>query len=525
VVGFLDREHGEIVEVPHHPSTTLRVAPLPSKAGEDLGCVKIGVAFLALALAGCTVGPNFERPAAPPTTAGYRAPDDATVPNPATPNPAAPQPTLGAAPTRAWWKAFASPALDTLVDRAIANNPSLAASNATLARARAQIAAVAGRGLPQLDADARVEREQVNLAAFGFDGVSVPGAAIDNPTFDLYTVGGGVSYDLDLFGANRRRVEQARAQAEAQLRQTEAAHLTIAGRVVTQVLTIAAIRARIATAEHLLDEDRHLVDLTDARRRAGDGTMVEVLNVQAQLANDRGDLPQLRQQLDEARHMLATLIGVAPADLGPTDYDLAGFALPASVPVALPSQLVRNRPDILQAEADLHAATAAVGIATAQLYPDISIGATISYAAPGAGDLFSSGFRGFDIVSGLTAPIFHGGTLKAQRQAAVETARASAATYRQTVLASFQQVADLVAALQSDQRSVANQQDAVDIAGRSRDLSQRSFTVGNTGILTVLDAERLYQRARLALVDARARQYLDIARLYVATAGGWTGPA
>lgn len=473
---------------------------------------------LALALAACTVGPDFHAPP-PPAAGSYLGPAEATATAPGAPRAA----YEAEAPLR-WWEAFGSPQLDALVDRAIANNASLAASNATLARAREQIAAVAGRRLPQVDLNGRVEREQVNLAAFGFDSSAIPGVSA-NPLFNLYTVGGGVSYDLDLFGANRRRLEQARAEAEAQLRQTEAAHLTIAGRVVNQVLTIAAIRARIAATEDLLAGDRRLVALTEARRKGGEGTLVEVLNVQSQLANDEGDLPQLLQQLDAARHMLATLVGVTPAEIGPTDFDIARLTLPGEVPVTLPSRLVRRRPDILQAEADLHAATAAVGVATAQLYPDITLGATLSTTTPVTAGLFTGASRAFDLFAGLSAPIFHGGTLKAQKRAAVDAAQASAATYRQTVLEAFQQVADLLAALQADRRSLVNQRSAADTAGRNRDLSRRSFQVGNSGILNVLDAERLYQRAELALVDARARQYLNVARLYVATAGGWTGPA
>jgi NodT family efflux transporter outer membrane factor (OMF) lipoprotein len=402
----------------------------------------------------------------------------------------------------------------------MADNQSLAASNATLARAQAQVAAVAGRLTPQLDTNARAEREEINLEAFGFNPATFPG--LGNPTLSLYTVGGGIGYDTDLFGASRRRLEQARAQADAQRRQAEAAHLVIAGRVVNAALTIAAIRARIATYEALLADDRQLVDLTEERRRAGEGTLVEVLSTQSQSADDRGGLPQLAQQLDEARHMLATLLGEPPADLAPANFDFQQFTLPPNVPVAMPSRLVRQRPDILQAEADWHAATAAIGIATASLYPDVTLGGTLSTAAPAAASLFSNSFRSFDLFAGLTAPIFHGGTLKAQQRAAVAAARSSAAAYRETVLESFQQVADLLDALQNDQRSVSNQLDAVQTATRNRDLSRQSFEAGNTGILNVLDAERLYQRAQLALVDATARQYVDVARLFVATAGGWT---
>ena len=468
-------------------------------------------ATAAATLAGCTVGPDFERPAAPGETT-YVSPSDPTLRDTKGPTTLA-----GAGPQLAWWQAFGSPALNGFVEQAIAHNASLEASNATLAAARQELVAARGRQLPQVDATARVEHEQVNLQAFGFPG--------QNPEFDLYSVGGGISYPLDLFGGRRRRTEQVGAQAEAQLRQTQAAHLSIAGQVVNQVLLIAAIRARIETADRLLEEDRRNIDLTQKRKDAGEGTLVEVLNAQAQFEADRGDIPQLGQQLAEARHLLATLTGIAPSALGATDFTFTSFTLPRTVPVTLPSALVHQRPDILQAEATLHASTAAIGVATAQLYPDITLGGTVTQGTPAFDKIFSSATRGFDLFAGLTAPLFHGGTLKAEKRAAVARAQAADATYRQTVLDAFRQVADLLQSLDSDARSVANQHEAVDVASRSLRLSRRSFQVGNTGILQTLDSERLYQRASSNLVDAQARQFLNVARLYVATAGGWTGNA
>lgn len=461
------------------------------------------------ALAGCTVGPDFARPQAPAAT-GYQPAGEAPPP----------RVVFGDGPEQRWWTAFGSPQLNALVDQAIAHNRSLAASNATLAASRDEVRAIAGRRLPQIDANARADQQQVNLAAFGFSRNN-PLAPGGNPEFNLYTVGGGISYDLDLFGGLRRSVEQSAAQAEAQQRQTEAAHLSIAGQVVNQVLTIAALNAQIATARALLADDQRNVDLTQKRRAGGEGTLVEVLNAQSQYAADRGDLPQLDQQLAEARHLLATLIGTTPDALPSTDIALDRLTLPATIPVALPSALVHRRPDILQAEAQLHAATAAIGVATARLYPDITLGATLTQGAPAVGDLVKNAFRGYDLFAGLTAPIFHGGTLKADRAAAVDRARASQASYEQTVLVAFSQVADLLSAMQNDTRSVADQQASVEIAERSRHLSRCSFEVGNSGILQVLETERLYQRASNGLVVARTRQFLNVARLYVATAGGW----
>ncbi len=475
--------------------------------------LRLAILLAVSALGACTtVGPDFARPPEPVDQA-YLSPQEL-----AGADAAGPQSVLGEGPQTRWWTVFHSPELDALVDRALAQNRSLAAANATLARAYAELGEVRGQSLPQVDANAKVDQQQFNLAAFGFEGA--------NPEFTLYTLGGGVSYDLDLFGGNRRRVEAASARAEAQLRQTEAAHLALAGRVVNQALAQAAIRARIAVAEGLVAEDQRNVDLIDRRRRGGDGTMVEVLNARSQLAADLAELPPLRQQLAEANHMLAILLGEAPAAGDVPAFDLDSLALPQAIPVALPSQLVRHRPDILQAEADLHAATASVGIATAALYPDITLGASVTQGQPdGVDHLFTDMFRGYNLFAGVTAPIFHGGTLKARRQAAEAEAQAAQARYEQTVIEAFGQVADLLTALRHDADAVQGQREAVDVAARSLHLSRRSFEVGNSGVLQVLDSERIYQRALSGLVEARARQYRDVTRLFVATAGGWTGGA
>lgn len=457
-------------------------------------------------LGACTAGPNFARPDTPPPQAGY-ASDGAG------------RAALGEGPEIQWWKAFRSPELDSLVARALASNRSLAASKATLESAQERIAAVAGRRLPQVDANARAEYQQFNLSAFGLSGGAFP--SLGNPRFDLYTLGAGVGYDLDLFGRNRRALEQTTAEAETRQRQTEAAHLLIAGRVVQQVLAIAALNDRIATERALLNEDERNFTLTQARQRGGVGTMVEVLSAEGQLAADRANLPALEQQLAEARAMLAVLVGLSPAELESTPFVLKSFALPAQVPVALPSALVRKRPDILEAEARLHAATAAIGVAEADLYPDVTLGASLTQSTSQPGKLLSSNFRAFDVFAGLTAPIFHGGTLKAQKRGAEADARAAAATYQQVVLEAFGQVSGLLSALDTDSRALATQQRAAEIADRSLYLSRRSFQVGNSGVLQVLDASRSYQRAQIALLEVRARQYVNVARLHAATAGGW----
>lgn len=471
--------------------------------------------FPLLLLAGCkTVGPDFQRPET--AASGAYAQPGAIAKGPVA--------ALGQGPQLRWWESFGSPELDVLVNRALAQNHSLAASVATLERVGERARAVTGQAQPQAEANARISHQQVNLSGFGLDPGSF-GVALGNPEFTLYSVGGGISYDLDLFGGKRRASERALADAETQLRETEAAHLTIAGRVVMQVLTIAALNDRIAAQQALVAEDERNVRLTEAKRRGGEGTMVEVLSAQGQLAGDQAALPQIEQTRAEARNMLAVLLGVSPAELGATPFSLTALRLPSEVPVTLPSELAAKRPDILAAEARLHSATAAIGVATARLYPSITLGASFEQSTRHPETLFNASSNGFNLFGGLTAPILNGGTLKAEKRAAEAEARASAARYQQTVLEAFGQISDLLAALGNDASAVNLRSDAAAIANRSLALSRRSFQVGNSGVLQVLDASRLAQQAQLGLLDARAKQLLDVARLYVATAGGWTGQA
>jgi NodT family efflux transporter outer membrane factor (OMF) lipoprotein len=470
------------------------------------------VATLAL-LTGCkTVGPDFQRPAAASGTL-YSAAANTSAKGPVA--------TLGEGPQARWWEAFESAELNTLVARALAGNQSLAASMATLERAREAVKAANGRLQPQVNVNGQVEHQKLNLNAFGFDA-STFGIAIDSPAFTLYSVGGGISYDLDLFGGNHRALEQSTADAEAQLHESEAAHLTLAGRAVMQALMIAALNDRITAQQSLVSEDERNVTLTERKQQGGAGTLVEVLTARQQLANDRAGLPQLDQQRTEARNLLAILLGTTPGELGPTNLSLAAITLPSQVPVTLASELVHKRPDILAAESRLHAATAAIGVAQARLYPSISLGASFSQMATHPEDIFKGSANSFALLGGVTAPIFHGGTLTAAKRGAEAEAKASTARYRQTVLEAFGQVSDLLSALDNDSRSLALQNDAAAIAERSLGLSRRSFAVGNSGVLQVIEASRSVERTRIALVDARARQYINVARLYVATAGGWT---
>jgi NodT family efflux transporter outer membrane factor (OMF) lipoprotein len=479
-------------------------APAPFRRAASL-------AVLAAALAGCTtVGPNFKRPDAP-TTAGYAAAGEA--------GPAAQQVKLGETVAERWWDYFASPELDQVMRMAVADNPSLAAADATLASAQDQIRATQALSSPQLNGTAGVSYQRINLASYGFDVSSFPGLD-PNPSFALYSIGAAASYSLDPFGLNKRQVEGAVARAENLAHQADAAYLTLTGNVALQAAYIAAARAQIAVVEQILADDQRVIDLARKAESLGGEAEGPRINAQAQLAADQARLPPLRQELDAARHALAMLVGKAPADWSPPDFDLAKLTLPAQVPLSLPSQLVRQRPDILAAEARLHAATADVGVATAKLYPTLDLTATLTQSNLSLPSLFTTQGTSAGIAAQLAGPIYDGGRRRAERKAAQDTARAALFTYQATVVQAFVQVADLLQALAHDEQAVTAQARTRDSAEASLRLANSAFNGGAAGYLPVIDAQRQVNAARLDYVRAEAQRYVHTVQLFAATGSG-----
>jgi NodT family efflux transporter outer membrane factor (OMF) lipoprotein len=481
------------------------------------GKAAASVAAFAL-LAGCqTVGPSFRAPPAPGTTAYTQAGDAA---------PNAEHIALGQKVADDWWRAFQSPDLDRVMRQALAGNPSLAAANATLAALHADLAAVKGQRLPEVDISAGVERERLNFQALGLSSSTVPGLSVDNnPTFPLYSVGPSATYSLDLWGGVHRQVESAAARAQAQARQVDAAYLTLTGNVATQAALIAAVRAEIAAVKAVVEDDERNIGLVRSASRVGGVAREETVNADAQIAADNALLPPLEQQLSLARHALARLVGEGPADWTPPDFDISTLALPTTVPVSLPSALVRERPDILQAEAELHAATAEIGVATAKLYPNITLSAALTESALTPGTVFSATGTAYTIGAGLTAPLFDGGRLRARRRAAVAEAEVAAHTYRATVLHAFTEVADLLAALGHDEEALAAAQRQQTTAEAALNFAQMAYREGGAGLIPVVIAERQLNNARLGVVRAQAQRYLDTIQLFVATGHGWSGTA
>ncbi len=475
-----------------------------------LACVLGGAAVLA----GCRSGPDFKRPD-PPHVDRYTA--ERLQIESGGPSAVDQQIVLGAGLCQDWWRLFRSDALDVIVKRALDGNRTLAAANATLAQAHELAEAEAGSLYPQLAMTAGAGRQKYGAQFFGtFQRL---------PPFTYYSLGPTVSYAIDYTGGTARSVEQHYALAEYQRQQLNAAYLMVTGHAVMQSLQIARLQAQIATVEAILEEDRRNRQLVQVAYEAGSVSRVDVVSAESQLASDATLLPPLRQDLAVARHSLSVVLGQLPAEAVPAEIELSQVTLPRDLPVSLPSELVHRRPDILASEAQLHAATAAVGVAASNLYPHIVLTGSLGLQSTVPGRLFEGANNAYNAIGSLTAPLFDAGTLRAQKRAAVDALQASAANYRQTVLAAFGQVADSLEALDHDGQELDAQAHAQDAARENVDLTRKSYNEGNVGVLQVLDAERLFQNARLGYVRAQAQRYMDTVQLFLALGGADPDPA
>jgi len=461
-----------------------------------------GVAALA-ALAGCVAGPTFVAPA-DPRAAHYTAD---TLPNLAASD-TSPDSTLPL--PRQWWSLLNAPRLDNAIRQALDANRSLDAARSTLAQAQALRGAAESGRYPHVELDASAGRQKYGAAFLGPDRL---------PPFSYFSIGPAVSYTFDIAGGVRHTIEQQRALTDYQQYELAAAALSVSGNVAMQALALASARAQIDTLQSLLADDRSNLKLVQDSFDDGAATRVDLLNAQSQLANDETLLPPLRRDLSVASHALALLAGSTPAEWSVPDFKLEEFNPPAHLPLAVPSQLVHRRPDILVAEAQLHAATAAAGVASANLYPQISLTASASLQANTLHDLFDASSAAGALGGSLTQPLFDHGALRARRQAALDAMHASLANYEQVVLSSFAQVADALEALDHDQELLASEQRAVAIANDNLALTRESFSAGNSGVLQVLEAQRQNEQASIGLVHAQAQRLQDTVQLLLALGG------
>lgn len=407
-----------------------------------------------------------------------------------------------------WWSAFGASQLDALVEEAMRNSPTVAEADAALDAASAARDAAFGGAFPQLDAVAGAERARVNAAAFGFEGF---------PTVEVsrYTAGLGVSYDLDLFGGQRRARESAVARLEAELFRNHAARLTLAADIAATAIDVAVARAELEAIERIVEDDARTLDLVERALAAGAVANLHRIRAQSQLAQDASEIPRIRSRLAGAQTQLSILVGRAPGAGAPIVFALEDFEAPLT-PQSVPSALLRGRPDILAAEAALHAATADIGVRVANLYPQIRLSGDYAQTSLSPDTLFQYSSAGWSLGPTIRLPLFNGGLLRAEVRRAEAEARRADARYRATVLRAFGQVTDayVEVALAAEQRDLLGQ--SVALAEENLRLNRRAYETGAGTLLGVIDAQRQANLARRAQVRAVGAHLTAIARLYSA---------
>lgn len=466
--------------------------------------------FATSMLTACAVGPDFVRPLSPtPSRYTNEPPAIATV----SADGKTQRFTSGAGINAEWWRLFKSSKLDEVVRQAIAHSPTLEASEATLRHSQDNLRAGYGVFFPQIDAGLEGRRQRTAPLQ---DGLQTPGTI-----FNLVTLSGSIGYTLDVFGGERRMVEGLRAQTDYQENANKAAYLALSANVVNASIALAGYAAQIRAIEQLIVLEAAQLDATQAQVRAGTVSFASILSMRSLIAANQAALAPLRQKSDQAAHLLATLEGLLPSEATLPGIDLDGFTLPLDLPVSLPSDLVRERPDILQAEAQMHVASANIGVATAAMFPSISLTGTYGVAGTSFGNLSAESGRFWSIGPSISIPLFHGGSLWYGRKAAIDAYQLSQANYRQTVLTAFAQVADSLKALEHDAETLQAQTEAQMSAAEALHLLQANYRAGLVAYLDVLTADVQFHQATIGYLQAVAQRHQDTVALFVALGGGW----
>jgi NodT family efflux transporter outer membrane factor (OMF) lipoprotein len=468
---------------------------------------------LMLSLPGCAVGPNFKLP--PPPAGDAYTSEMLPIQTQSTD-------AAGGEPQRfqfghdlpgEWWTLFGSIKLDELIHEAMANYPDIASQQAALRAARENVRAEKGVFFPQIQGAGNGTREQVSGASIG------PGF----PGFiaNIYQANVNVSYAFDVFGGERRAVEGLQAQAGAQSFKLEASYLTLTSNVAATAIQLASVHDQIAATREIVALEAKQLAIIERRFELGSQTRADVLQQQASLAAVRATLPSLQQQLAVAEHQLAVLTGHLPHDAPRAEFELSDLTLPEDLPVTLPSSLVAQRPDIKVQEMMMHQASAAIGVATANMLPQFTLtgaygGESLSFAS-----LIKPGSNTWNFAAAITQPLFEGGMLRAKRRAAIDVFDQAGAQYRLVVLQAFQNVADTLTALDNDAQEFRAEFDAVNAAKASLDLIQKQYDRGAVNSIFLLTAQQTYQQARIAYVRAAASRYIDTVSLFQALGGGW----
>jgi NodT family efflux transporter outer membrane factor (OMF) lipoprotein len=465
-----------------------------------------------VALAGCAVGPDFRSP-------DMATPDQYTV----SPLPAQTAAALSETGTTQrfafakdlpdqWWTLFGSPELDKMIKQGLTDSPTLAAAQAALRKAEEDLRAVSGSILyPSVNAHIQASRQ------------STSGNVNAGPsnTFNLYNASVGVSYTLDIFGGGRRQIEAYQAQIDYQSYIYEATYLTLTANIVTAAIQEASLRAQMNATRNIIEIQQKQLDIIKKQFELGAVSKTAVLSQEAEIAMTKAALPTIEKHLDLTRNALAVMTGQFPANGKLPEFNLESLRLPEELPISLPSDLARQRPDVRASEALLHQACAAVGAATANLYPQITLSAGYGFQAVSTDILFNGQSVIWNLGAGLLQPLFRGGELTARRRSALAAYDQAAAQYRQTVLKAFQDVADVLRALETDARTLQAQAEAEAAAKSALDLIEKQYELGAVSYPALLIAQRDYQKTRINVIAARAQRYADTAALFQSLGGGW----
>jgi len=468
-----------------------------------------GVLCAAL-LSACAVGPDYARPDVDKGADYSREPlPQATAAAGGVAGGAAQRFAAGQDIPGQWWQLFHSPELNALVEQALKANPDAAAAQASLRQANELVYAGQSSFFPSVSGSVSQTRERMGFFTFPPQVFNIASASLN------------ISYSLDVFGGTRRQYESIKAQAEYQRFQLEATYLTLTSNVVNTAVLLASVRDQIAATELLIRSQSEALEILQSRQRLGAVSHADVLAQQATLAQTRATLPLLQKQLAQARNQLTAYLGRFPNQAPEESFSLSTLGLPEALPLSLPSSIVEQRPDVRAAEAQLHQASAEIGVAIANQLPQFSITGSLGSGARTLNGLFKTGTGVWSIVGSISQSIFDAGSLEHQKRAAVAAFDASAERYRGTVIGAFQDVANALRALESDADALKQQADAERAAQDSLNLTQGQYKIGAVSYPSLLSAQQTYQNAVLARVKAQAARHSDTAALFQALGGGW----
>lgn len=464
--------------------------------------------------AGCAVGPNFKKPAAPNVPGYAPSPPTTTTSTPNVNAGEAQQFVPGSDISGEWWTLFHSKPLNDLIEHSLKNNPDIKAAQATLLVARENVLAQRGAYYPMVTGSFAADHSKTS-------NVVSPFTASGALYYSLYTPQVGVSFVPDVFGLNRRTVESLRAQEQQARFALAATHITLSSNVAAAAIQEASLRAQIDATRQLIEINTNMLQVLRKQLEMGYVGRLDVAAEESQLAQVAATLPPLLKQLAQQRDLLVALSGVFPSEDLAEKFELSSLQLPQELPLSLPSQLVEQRPDVRQAEENLHSASALIGVARANRLPGFALTADVGSMALIFTHMFSTGTGFWDLGGGATQTIFQGGTLVHRERAARAAYVQALEQYRSTVLTAFENVADTLHALEQDADALKAASAAKDAAKVTLDLTARQMQVGYVSYLTLLSAEQTYQQALINLVQAQSNRYADTAALFQALGGGW----